>query len=226
MKNSKKIILITLIPAMLTLYFVSQVLFPAIGHYSDLREKFIETKNTYKETQANVKELQNNKKLLKELEELNNQVADFDIQMPSEFEDEFFLVDLGKFSINTATKITALDSKKEKEFAINNLDNDKNKLNKKKRRSKKQEEQPTSPLLIYEKPFEIKILGHYNQIISFVSRLENYQRKFIINGVSAQISKDDEKNPNPKIELTIEGSTFKTVKNLDSNNLEEIKSEQ
>jgi len=214
MKNSKKTILITLIPAVLTVYFISQVLFPAIENYKDLREKFNETKNTCKEAQAKIEELQNNKKLLKETEELNNQVADFDVQLPSAFQDEFFLVDLGKFSINTATQIIALDSKKEKEFAISNPNIDQNKISKNNRRSsRKQEAPPLLPLSIYEKPFEIKTLGHYNEIINFVSRLENYQRKFIINGVSAQISKNDEKNPNPKIELTIEGSTFKAVKN-------------
>lgn len=217
MKNSKKTILISLIPAALTLYFISQVLFPAIGNYNDLREKFNEAKNLYKETQASIEQLQNNKKLLKETEELNNQVADFDIQIPSEFEDEFFLVDLGKFSIDTITTIISLDSKNEKAFEISNPNIDQDKSSKKKQKSKrkKKEEQPIYPLTIYEKPFEIKTLGHYNQIINFVSCLENYQRKFIINGVSAQISKNDAKNPNPKIELTIEGSTFKAVKNLE-----------
>ena len=216
MKNSKKTILITLLPAVLTLYFISQVLVPAIGNYKDLREKFNETKILYKETQAKIEQLQNNKKLLKETAELNNQVADFDIQIPSEFEDEFFLVDLGKFSIDTQTKILSLNSKKEKAVEIINPNDEQNKIstkNKKKKR-KKQEEQPASPLTIYEKSFEIKTLGNYNQIINFVSILENYQRKFIINGVSAQISKNDETNPNPKIELTIEGSTFKSTKNL------------
>jgi len=222
MKNSKKTILITLIPAVLTLLFITQVLFPAIQNYNDLRNKFIETKNTYKETQIRVEQLQNNKKLLTELAELNNKVADFDIQIPSEFEDEFFLVDLGKFSINTATKIIALDSKKEKAFEINNPNGDQDKTSKKnKHRRKKQEEQPVYPLTIYEKPFEIKTLGHYNKIINFVSCLENYQRKFIINGVSAEISKNDEANPNPKIELKIEGSTFKAVKNTETTELQE-----
>ena len=222
MKNSKKTILITLIPAVLTLLFITQVLFPAIQNYNDLRNKFIETKNTYKETQIRVEQLQNNKKILTEIAELNNQVTDFDIQIPSEFEDEYFLVDLGKFSINTATKIIALDSKKEKPFEITNPNDDQNKTSQKtKHRRKKQEEQPVYPLTIYEKPFEIKTLGHYNKIINFVSCLENYQRKFIINGVSAEISKNDEANPNPKIELKIEGSTFKAVKNTETTELQE-----
>lgn len=215
MKNSKKTLLITLIPAALTLYFITQVLFPAIQNYIDLTNKFNETRNSYKETQASVNQLQNNEKILKEIEELNNKVADFDIQIPSEFEDEFFLVDLGKFSINTATKIIALDTKTEKEFKIiNQTDKQNNTSNKTKHRRKKLEEEPVYPLTIYEKPFEIKTLGNYNKIINFVSCLENYQRKFIINGVSAQISKNDESNPDPKIELKIEGSTFKAVRNL------------
>ena len=215
MKNSKKTILITLIPTVLTLLFITHVLSPAIQNYNDLRNKFIEIKNTYEETKTSVEQLQNNKKLLTELAELNNKVADFDIQIPPEFEDEFFLVDLGKFSTNTTTKIIALDSKTEKSFEISNPNANPDKTSKKSNsKRKKQEEQPVYPLAIYEKPFEIKTLGHYNKIIDFVSCLENYQRKFIINGVSAEISKNDEANPNPKIELKIEGSTFKAVKNL------------
>jgi len=215
MNNSKKTILITLIPATLTLYFIIQVLFPSIENYNNLRTKYNETKNICKETQVSIEQLTNNKKLLKEMEELNNQISDFNIQIPSEFEDEFFLVDLSKFSMNTATQILALDSKKEKEFAINNSKDDNDKISKKKNRSKrkKQEDQPIPPVAVYEKSFEIKTLGDYNRIINFVSLLENYQRKFIINGISAKISKNDESNPNPKIELEIDGSTFKAVNN-------------
>lgn len=228
MKNSKKTILITLIPAVLTLYFAVQVLLPEIYKYNDLREQYDETKNTYKETQTNIELLRNNKKLINETDELNKQIADFDIQVPSEFEDEFFLVDLEKFSINTSTKILSLDSKKEKEFEINISSEEKDKSSKKtkkntKKENKKKKEKPIPPVNVYEKSFEIKTLGHYNQIINFVSCLELYQRKFIINGISAEISKNDENNPNPKIELTIEGSTFKAVNN--PNNSESEKTE-
>lgn len=215
MNKAKKTMLITLIPAALTIFFIAKVLFPAIGNYTELREKFNKTETIYKETKASVEELENNKTLLKEMEDLNNQVADFDIQIPSEFQDEFFLIDLGRFSIKTKTNIIALNSKKEKEFAIKNSEDNQNKKSlKKKKRRKKVEEISISPLTIYEKSFEIKNLGHYNESLNFVKNLENYQRKFIINEISAQISKNDEKNPNPKIELKIEGSTFKSVKNV------------
>lgn len=215
MKNSKKSILITLIPAVLTLYFITQVLFPAISNYSDLRGKYNDTKAEYQDTNTKIEQLKNNKKILNNIDELNNQVADFDVQVPPDFEDEFFLVDLEKFSINTATKILSLNSKREKVFEIRSPDSDKDKTSKKKKKKskKKQDKKTDLPLTIYEKPFEIKTLGHYNQIINFVNCLEIYQRKFIIDGVSAEISQSDESNPNPKIELTIEGSTFKAVEN-------------
>ncbi len=216
MKNSKKTALISLIPAVLTLYFTTQVLLPAITNYNELADKYKETKNLYKQTQESIEELKNNKKLLKEYEELNNKTANFYIQIPAEFQDEFFLVDLGKFSINTSTKILSLNSKKEKEFTINNINESEKKTSKKEKKKKstkkKKEEKPVYPLTIYEKPFEIKTLGNYNQIINLVTYLENYQRKFIINSISAHISKNDEKKPNPKIELEIEGSTFKAIK--------------
>lgn len=215
MNKSRKTLLIVLMPALLTLYFIARVLFPAIGEYSKVMEQFKETKKTYQETQASIEDLQNNKKVLSELSELNKQVSDFDIQVPSEFQDEFLLVDLEKFSKSTLTRIISLDSKKEKEISIKNSADDKDKKSKKKSKNKKQskkKKEKALPLIIYEKPFEIKTVGYYNNEIKFINLLENYQRKFVINGVSAQISKNDENNPNPRIELTIEGSTFKAVK--------------
>jgi len=222
MKYSKKTLLITLLPAAVTLYFITQVLVPSVNNYNEQRSKYDEAKQLCEETQTSIDELQNNKKLLKEAAELNNQTADFDIRIPSEFQDEFFLADLGKFSAGTATQIISLDSKNENEFTISNPADDKNKISKKKKKSrrKKAEDTPLLPLTIYEKTFEIKVLGHYNQVINFVDTLENYQRKFIINGVSVEISKSDDKNPNPKIELKIEGSTFKQVRNSESEKTE------
>lgn len=210
MQNSKKTILISLIPAMLTLYFIAQVLYPSVQKYLDSREKFHQGINTYKETMANIEGLKNNKKLLEEMQELNEQASEFDIEIPQEFQDEYFIVDLNKFSLNTSTKIISLSSNKEKEMEISTSSDKKQKS---KRKKHHKEEQPLLPLSIWEKPFQLKTLGHYSEVISFIDCLEGYQRKFIINGISAQISKNDDKNPNPKIEITIEGSTYRTVKN-------------
>jgi hypothetical protein len=216
MDNSKKTILIMIIPAMLTLYFIARVLFPAIETYRDTKSKFLQTSQTCQQEQAKLDELKDNKILLDELKELNAQVADFEIQTPAEFFDEFFLTDLGKFAINTGTRVISLNSKEEKEFEVKPVEKQK----KKNKRSKKTEVKPLNPLSIYQKPFEIKAEAHYNQAIAFVENLEDYQRKFIISGISAQIAKSDEKNPNPKIELTIEGSTFKAINSVTSEEIE------
>ncbi len=218
MNNSKKTLLLMLIPVALTLYFIVRIFFPAVESYLNLREQYIQTLDTYKQTQESVEELKDNKKLFVELEKLNNQVADFEIQIPSEFQDEFFLIDIENFSINTGTKIIALDCRKEKELEIKDPQEEKNKEKSKKSTQKKKKknskEKQVSPLAIWEKPFEVKIVGHYKQALGFVNLLENYQRKFIINGISAKISKSDENNPNPKIELTIQGSTYKKVETV------------
>lgn len=210
MNKHKKAILIILLPAVMTLYFIFWILVPSIQNLIELKDKFKQTKATYNQQYAQVQTLKNNKKLIKEIAEINSKVSDFDIQMPSEFQDEFLLVDLSTFSVKTKTKIISLDAKTEKEVKIANSNDDKKK---KKRKKGKKEEKSNSPLNILEKPFEFKVLGHYNSTITFVKMLESYQRKFIINGISAQISKNDERNPNPKIELTITGSTYKSLEN-------------
>jgi len=213
MENSKKIIYITLIPALLTLYFIVRILVPSFGSYGDLRAKYLETKENCKETQESIEKLKDNKKYLAEIEKLNERVYDFDTSIPSEFQDEFFLVDIGKFSESASTKVTSVSAKAEKEYKIiPAVSQDDKKNKKKKKKTKKKKDVPENPILIYEKPFEIKVLGNYKQVIKFVKNLENYQRKFLITGISAEIAKDDDKKANPRIELTIEGSTFKAEK--------------
>ena len=207
MKKNKKILLIILLPVALTMYFIFWVLVPSIQNYNDLGKKVKQTEMTCKTTLEQVEKLKNNKMLLEDIEELDKTIADFGIQLPSEFEDEFLLVDLSMFSIDTKTKIHSLNAKTEKAIEIK-----KEEVQRKSRRRKK-EENPVFPLTVYEKPFEFKIVGKYNDTIAFINALENYQRKFIISGVSAQISKSDEKNPNPRIELTINGSSYKAVDN-------------
>ena len=207
MKKNKKILLILLLPFALTMYFVFWVLVPTIQNYNNLSQKVQQTEETYEQTFAQVEKLKNNKMLLEEIEELNQTISDFEVQLPSEFEDEFLLVDLSTFSMDTKTKINSLSAKTEKALEI--------KKEEKRRTSRRRvkEDDPVLPLNVYEKPFEFKIVGKYNDSIAFVNMLENYQRKFIISSVSAQISKNDEKNPNPKIELTIDGSSYKAIKN-------------
>jgi len=215
MENSKKIIYITLIPALLTLYFIVRILIPAFGEYGDLRSKYLETQDSYQETQESVDKLKDNKKYLAEIEKLNERVFDFDIQVPSDFQDEYFLVDIGKFSQVSSAKIITVNAKAEKEYKISppaSKDDKKDKKKKRKKKSDKKKDASENPLVIYEKPFEIKVLGSYKQVIKFVQSLENYQRKFLITGVSAEIAKDDDTKANPRIELTIEGSTFKSEK--------------
>jgi len=214
MNNSKKTLLIALFPVVITVYFIMQILVPTVKDYLSLRDKYAEAITSYKETHARIEELQNNKKLFSELNELNNNLADFEVQVPAEFEDEFFLSDLERFSGETSTKIISLDSKKEKELEIISQSEEKTKKSRKGKRSKKSDQSQMLPLSVWERPFEFKVEGRFAKTIAFIDLLENYQRKFIINGVSAKISKSDENNPNPKIELTVQGSIYKQTKNF------------
>lgn len=208
MKNNKKTLLILLLPTALTVYFIFWILIPSIQAHNDLQKNYKVTLADYNNLRTRVDMLKNNKKLLEETKELNRQTSDFYIQLPSEFEDEFLLLDFGKFSKDTGTKIISLNAGAEKEVQIKTEEK-----SKKKRGRRRKKTAPVLPLNIYEKTFDFTITGYYNKTINFVKTLENYQRKFILNGISAQISKNDEKNPNPKIELIITGSAFTAVNN-------------
>lgn len=236
MKNNKKFVLISLIPALLAVYFIFARLVPSINLYIALNEQYKDTFAVYKQTKSNVGELENNKKLLKEIAELNAIIPDFSTQAPKDFDDEYFLIDLGKFSEETSAKLISLTSKKPKEIEIEEADSTKKdnkdnkdkgakkeKSNKGKKKGKKKKE--ALPLSIYEKEFEIKTLGKYPEVIAFMQNLENYQRKFIIQSISAEIAKEDENKSNPRVELTITGTTYKALKNKIEEKIEETTEE-
>ncbi len=84
---------------------------------------------------------------------------------------------------------------------------------KRKKEGKKKNQEETQPVTIMEKPFEITTVAYYNEVIEFVSFLEDYQRKVNIDSVFTEVFNDDKNKPNPRVELKIKGSVYKSKLN-------------
>ncbi|HSA05583.1 MAG TPA: hypothetical protein P5556_00230 [Candidatus Gastranaerophilales bacterium] len=225
MNSLKKIIFLGLIPVFLTAFFIVQFTIPGVKEYFKL-EKQIKSENmAIEELQNNVEGLRKNKKLLNALNKLNTELADYEIEFPSEFKDEILLVDLELFANESVNKITKVTSQSEKEIDINNPL--KQSVKKKTRNSKKQKNEEEKPLIsIMEKTFEINTIAYYSEVIDFISFLENYQRKIYIEGIHTEVFSDDKSRLNPRVELIIKGSIYKSAVNEKKKKLNENPDEQ
>lgn len=208
MNSSKKIILMCLIPAVLTVFFIFWFTVPAVSQCLKLNKQITNKKIAIKKTKITVASLETNKKLANRLEEMNAGLIGFNAEFPAEFRDEILLIDLEIFANEAANRIVGLQSLGEREIEIIDPE-DKDK--KKKRRRKKEKTLP--PLQIMEKPFDINTVAYYSELIDFVDFLETYQRKVNINGISAKIFDDGTDSLDPRIDLKIRASTYKSVIN-------------
>jgi len=211
MKDLRKIVLMCLIPVLLTIIFIACFTVPAITQYMGLTKKINQEKSSIKETQSRVEELRANKKLANELAKLNTALAGFDVEFPEEFRDEIFLIDLEIFANEAVNRIVQLQSSSEKNIEITDPNAPETAKKSKKRAQVKDEE--LLPVQIIEKSFDINTVAYYSEIINFVRFLESYQRKINISGISAKIFKDDTESLNPKIEIKIAASVYKSVIN-------------
>jgi len=202
--KSNKILLISLLPCLLTFIFIVYILFPSIGKYSETIQKIKEKTLAYTETQKQINKLNENKALFNKIQKLKNDLATFDIEIPSESDLAVLLVDLERFAQKNKVKITNFSTKNEKEIDIVLPEKNKTKKHKKKKRKKDQ-----SPVKLSTIPIEITILGYYKDNLNFINSLEKYQRKIIINEITASNFKEDEKNANPRVEMSINFDIYK-----------------
>ncbi len=209
MNNLKKLIILSIIPVILTIFFVIKFSIPSVQEHLTLKKSIKAEKTALKNTKNNIKTLKENKKLSAKLNKLNSKLAAFEVEFPDQFKDEILLIDLEKFANKTTNRIIKLESQRGKELKI--IDPEEEKLGKKKRRRKEPASVP--PVKIIEKPFEISTIAYYNEIIDFITFLENYQRKINIEGIYTKVFDDDKDSSNPKVELTIKGYTYKSVIN-------------
>jgi Tfp pilus assembly protein PilO len=147
------------------------------------------------EAKSRLDSLNNNNGLLKKIKELNQELGNFDINVPSEDNLSILLIDLEKFAESFNVKVLSLNSKPETEKEL--IDPKKKSKSTKPVRKKK----TLSPL--YSIPLEISAIGYYQDILNFIDTLENYERKVIIDSIRVENYKEDKFTSNPRVEITI-----------------------
>jgi len=212
MNNLRKIILMSLIPVLLTIFFIVQFTVPSVKEYFNLKKEIKSEKTEIKDIKSNLERLNANKKLVSKLNGLNIELADFDTEFPSTFKDAILLIDLEMFADKTINHIVRVISKPEKTIDIIDPSSPKKK-NRRRRRRNNNKEKAVPPVTVIEKPFELSTVAYYNQIIDFVTFLEDYQRKIDIQSIYTQVFSEDKDNPNPKVELKIKGNIYKSIIN-------------
>ncbi|OGI02655.1 MAG: hypothetical protein A2104_08665 [Candidatus Melainabacteria bacterium GWF2_32_7] len=213
MSKSRKIILISLLPVLLTVVFIIYAVMPAIGNLNKLKSDLETEKQALSETQCKLDSLRQNKKLLKEVQKLRNKLADFEMRVPSEDDLAILFVDLGKFSSNFNVRVFSVSSSPEKPVKIIDPKQQEPEENKKSKRNKEKETQEL-PVSLFAIPLEIKVIGYYPDIMKFISTLENYQREIVIDGISISNSIKDKDTIKPKVELTIDCTIYKLTEKL------------
>lgn len=131
------------------------------------------------------------------------------------------LVDIENFAINTNNKILGLSASSEKTVEVNyqptenknsSVKSTKKKSSKRKKRGNKKEQ---DPFILQEIPIEIKVLGYYPNIIKFIQKLENYQRKIVIEAVEAKDYNKEANETTPRVEMKINAKIFTFKKNAE-----------
>lgn len=210
MDNTKKTILMCLIPVALTIFFIVQFTVPAISKYFNLNKQIEQEKVAIKNIKSKLNLLRANKSMAQELERLNTELIGFDVEFPSDFRDEILLIDFEIFANEAVNRIVGIKTSVEQEVEII----DPNAVpDNKKMASRRKKEEPVKPVRIIEKTFDVNTVAYYNELIDFVKFLENYQRKINIKSITAEIFDDDSENPNPRIDLQIQASAYKSVIN-------------
>lgn len=209
MKKSQKILLISSLPAFITLFFILNIVIPAVGNMNDLNQKLNKEKSWEESTREEVLSLKENNALQKNVEKLRNELSDFDIRVPQTRELAVLLYDLERFAKPLNVKVLALDSKPEKMVELDDSILKQTKKLKKKTKKKKKKSKKLESATLYSIPVEIRVLGYYNDIVKFVDTIEKYQRMVAIDTLTLERYKEDENVSKPRIETTIQGFVYK-----------------
>ncbi|MFH0702076.1 MAG: hypothetical protein V2B14_00855 [bacterium] len=223
MDKSKKIFLISLLPAFLTILFVLFVLYPTFVKMDKVDKDLEKEKTEYNKDQASLDTLKENRVLFKEVKSLRKKLKNFDLEVPSKDELTVFLVDLERFAEVLNTKIISFSSSSEKDIEIEDpvqkKEDEKNtKLKKKK---KKKGDEDLLPVRLLAIPLSITITGYYTDTINFVNALENYQRRISIDGVSIANHPEDKEKAKPRVLMTVDCKVYKLIINEANLDLEE-----
>jgi hypothetical protein len=217
MKNLKKILILSIILAILTVFFVMRFTVPSVQKFMSLKKELAQEKSDISTVKASIEDLKQNKLLENSLKKMDIELKDFDSEYPSEFSGEILLIDLETFAQESLNRMLSLQLLTEKETNFATPDEEKAKTQSGQASAESttrvKVEKPVPPLMIMEKPIEITTVAYYSQIVDFITYLENYERKINIDSVSTKVFDQDKAHPNPRVELKINGSIYKSVIN-------------
>lgn len=206
MDKSKKLLLISLLPILLTLTFILNIVLPAIGNMGKVKEELNTEKTAFLETQKQLDSLKKDRVLSTQIQKLKEKLVNFNVEIPSENNQAVLLVDLEKFAKAFNVKILSVNSDNEKIVDLSVLGQKKDDSGKPENKKKKKEALPVELSSI---ALEIKVVGYYTDILNFVSILEKYQRKIVINDIMATNFKADSEKIKPRVEMTINCNVYK-----------------
>ncbi len=218
MKKSQKIVLISFIPAVLTLVFILYVLMPTLGEKGIYNHKLESKREEILIAKQKLEKAKATQELHQKIIELQKELGGFDLRVPEQQELAMFLIDLEKFADRSNVQVVGLDVRPEKVLAIKDPKKEAEKAKNKKRRRKKQQEEEL-PVKVWEVPIEIKLIGFYPDIIKFMNKAEKYQRLISTSGIIVKDHEKDSQKRFPRVKMTITANIYRMVE-------QEIKQEE
>lgn len=202
MNRSKKILILSIIPVILTLIFIIYIVVPTVSRLNVLNNELRQEQISYKESKSKLDGFNADKAILKSINELKEQLANFDINVPAEDDLSILLIDLEKFGEPLNVKVISMNTKpeEEKDLIIKSKKKPKSSNTNKKKKV-------FSPLFAI--PVEVSAVGYYQDILGFINILENYERKITINSVKVENYKEDKEIETPRVQMTIDAIIYK-----------------
>jgi len=212
-KNSQKLLIISLLPAFLALLFIMLVVFPAISNLNEIKQNLKTEKDTSNELKEKINTLQKKNAGLKRVQQLRIDLKDFNTRFPIKDDTEIVLYDFQKLAGISGIKITDWKANKDLQtIDINESDlkskNTSQQSDESKPRKRKNAQEGTT-LKISTISVTLNIVGFYDNILNFMEKIENYQRKALIEDISVENYKKISGINNTPVEMIVSFKIFK-----------------
>jgi len=211
MDRTKKILLISIIPAALTLLFIIYILVPSIDKMNLASSELSKANNAFEENQVLYNDLKEKSRFNRELEDLKVKLADFDVKVPAENDLPILLYDLERFADSTNIRISNFKAEREKKLIIVDPKEEK-KLKKKNTRKKSDKKSSENPYDFAAIPVKLIITGQYLNTLKFINILQNYGRKIYIEDITVSENKPNDFSSRPDVEMQINLKIYKLSK--------------
>ncbi|MDD3149782.1 MAG: type 4a pilus biogenesis protein PilO [Candidatus Gastranaerophilales bacterium] len=208
MDESKKLLLISFIPAILSFILIFNLIIPENLELNKLKDSLKIQKTELQNLEARLEVAKKNEKEIKEVNELKEELADFDYRIPYNNETAMLLLDLEKFAQKNKLEVLYFDKKREAQIPIiDPIAAAEKAKEKKSSRRKKEKEIPLA--ILCEIPLEIRIVGDFPNILEFIGQVEKYQRLMSIDGVLMKDYEKDVFKSASRVEITLNTKIYK-----------------